>query len=274
MMELAVFDLDGTLLNAQQQLSGYTRETLLRMQHEKIPYTLATGRTLHAAQDCIAGAHFPLLHVYNNGVVIWCPESTSYKHHNSLSSTDIEIVLNAFAKQPISPFIFAVEPNGEHSVYMGELVTDNCKFYGNKFDARDGLLVKPLEELHSGAKITNINALGHEDVVSELCTQIRKAPNLVVYTGGDMYSNGYHWLDIHQHNASKGDAIQTLKDTLGFEKVLCFGDSDNDYSMFQMADEAYATANALDELKAMASGVIGHHDEDGVARYLRKRYGL
>lgn len=273
-MELAVFDLDGTLLNGQQQLSDYTRETLLLMQHNNIPYTLATGRTLHAAQECIEGANFPLLHVYNNGVVIWNPDTARYTHHNSLSPQDIEVVLSAFEKQRISPFIFAVEPDGEHSVYMGALETDNCKFYGNKFDARDGLVVKPLESLHDGAKITNINSLGHEDVVAQICAEIRTAPDLVVYSGGDMYSNGYNWLDIHQSSSSKGDAVEVLKQSLGFEKVVCFGDSDNDFSMFQMADEAYATANALDELKAMATGVIGHHEEDGVARFLRQRYAL
>ncbi len=273
-MELAVFDLDGTLLNGKQQLSDYTRETLLLMQHNNIPYTLATGRTLHAAQECIAGAHFPLLHVYNNGVVIWCPETTRYTHHNSLSHKEIEVVINAFAKQPISPFIFAVEPDGEHSVYMGDLETSNCKFYGDKFDARDGLTVKPLASLHDGAKITNVNALGDEKIIAELCAEIRTAPDLVVYTGGDMYTAGYHWLDLHHHSSSKGEAVQTLKESLGFDKVVCFGDSDNDFSMFQMADEAYATANALDELKAMATGVVGHHEEDGVARFLRQRYSL
>jgi len=273
-MELIVSDLDGTLLNGQQALSEYTRETLKLMQHNKIPYTLATGRTLHAAQECIAGANFPLLHVYNNGVVIWCPDNENYIHHNSLTPQDISVVLDAFSKHPISPFIFAVEPDGEHSVYMGELETEKCKFYGAKFDAREGVTVKPLESLHDGAKITNVNSLGHEDIVAEIRAEVLTVPNLVVYSGGDMYNDGYHWLDLHQRNTSKGDAIAVLKQQLGFEKVLCFGDSDNDFSMFQMADEAYATANALDELKAMATDVIGHHEEDGVARFLRNRYDL
>lgn len=38
--------------------------------------------------------------------------------------------------------------------------------------------------------------------------------------------------------------------------------------MFDMADEAYAVANAVPELKARATAVIGGNNEDGVARWL------
>jgi len=48
-MELLVFDLDGTLLNAEQQITEYTSETLRLLTANDIPYTLATGRTIHAA---------------------------------------------------------------------------------------------------------------------------------------------------------------------------------------------------------------------------------
>ena len=48
----------------------------------------------------------------------------------------------------------------------------------------------------------------------------------------------WHWLDVHHSDASKGGAIKTLKELLGLERVICFGDSDNDLSMFEQADEA------------------------------------
>ena len=42
--------------------------------------------------------------------------------------------------------------------------------------------------------------------------------------------------------------------------------------MFRIADECYAMENAVDELKAIATGVIGSNEEDGVARFLLNRY--
>ena len=84
----------------------------------------------------------------------------------------------------------------------------------------------------------------------------------------------WRWLDVHHTDASKGGAIESFKELLGFERVICFGDSDNDLSMFEAADESYAPANATDHIKSAATAVIGHHDEEGIARFLRERFAL
>jgi len=273
-MELLVFDLDGTLLNAQQQITDYTSETLKLLQANNIPYTLATGRTIHAAHHCIVGNDFPLLHAYNNGVSIWNPSSSEYLHHNHLSHHEIEVVLKAFIPQPITPFVYTVEPDGSHAVYHAEPKTEVGQKYIDVFVDRIGIPRKPLETLHASVKITNINALGLDYEVAAICEQVKAEPHLVVYTGGDMYKQGYHWLDIHHVDANKGGAVNMLKAELGADKIICFGDSDNDTSMFEVADEGYATENALDEVKVLATKVIGHHNEDGVAKFLREYYSL
>lgn len=38
--------------------------------------------------------------------------------------------------------------------------------------------------------------------------------------------------------------------------------------MFEVSDEAYAVENAVEELKALATGIIGSNENDGVARWL------
>lgn len=53
-----------------------------------------------------------------------------------------------------------------------------------------------------------------------------------------------------------------------FLTVVAFGDGTNDIDMFQLADEAYAVENAVDELKAMATAVIESNNDDGVAKWL------
>ncbi len=97
---------------------------------------------------------------------------------------------------------------------------------------------------------------------------------LVAYMGIAVEDQDLYWVDIHHSDGSKGDAVATLKDELKIERVICFGDSDNDLSMFERADEAYAPENAKDLIKAAATAVIGHHDEDGIARFLRERFEL
>ena len=65
-------------------------------------------------------------------------------------------------------------------------------------------------------------------------------------------------------------AARRLKEMLGCNKLVCFGDAVNDLPMFELADERYAVANAAPELKAIATDVIDGNDEDAVAGWLEK----
>lgn len=88
----------------------------------------------------------------------------------------------------------------------------------------------------------------------------------VVYSK-DIYS-GEQWLEIMPKTASKANAVRELKEKLGCEKLVVFGDGKNDLDMFHAADEAYAVQNADKELKAAATAIIGGSNEDGVAKWL------
>ena len=50
--------------------------------------------------------------------------------------------------------------------------------------------------------------------------------------------------------------------------MVSFGDAINDIPMFQISDECYAMENAVDELKEIATGVIGSNNADGVVKWL------
>ena len=79
---------------------------------------------------------------------------------------------------------------------------------------------------------------------------------------------------MHHSEGSKGKCVRHVAEASGYSEIIAFGDGDNDLSLFEVATESYAVANADDELKALATDVIGHHDEDGVAKFLRQRFGL
>ena len=67
---------------------------------------------------------------------------------------------------------------------------------------------------------------------------------------------------------SKANAVQWLKQYLGCDKVVVFGDQKNDISMFEAADECYAVSNAVKDLKVLATDIIHENNEDGVAKWL------
>jgi Cof subfamily protein (haloacid dehalogenase superfamily) len=273
-MELITFDLDGTLLNSQGEISDYTRETLRGLADKGIAYTVATGRTLHSAKIVLEGAGFTLPQIFKNGVMIWNPQTSEYLLENYLTLQEIEHVLTAVLAQQVTPFIFTLESGNRHGIYHTPLLNEVEERLAKDFASRGEVEVQPASELPADARVTNISALGAPESIRAVEAMILDEPQLVAYGGDALESMNLRWIDIHHTDASKGGAVTLLRQQLGASRVLCFGDSDNDLSMFAVADECYAPSNAKDPVKKAATAVIGHHDDDGIARFLRDRFNL
>ena len=273
-MELVVFDLDGTLLNRHSEISDFTAETLRLLSSRNIAYTLATGRTFHGARAIVEGHGFALPQAYKNGVLIWHPEQQKYASSTTLTGSEVQHVVESFIQNEVTPFVFTLNQDNHTTVYHTPLRSEADQELVRILDIDGHVTMRPLGELPPHATVTHVNSIGSPDSVQAIVDHVDNEPHLVAYSGIASEGSTWHWLDIHHFNASKGDALRTLKAELGLEKVICFGDSDNDLSMFQMADEAYAPENANERIKSAATAVIGHHDEEGIARFLRERFSL
>ncbi|GMM70065.1 HAD family hydrolase [Alteromonas gracilis] len=276
-MDLIFFDLDGTLLNKSSQISTFTRETLGLLSEKDIAFTVATGRTMHSAQFVLEGQSFVLPHIYNNGVAIWDPTGNALTLENLLAPSEVNLIVEYAVKNNITPFINTVNlesPEHEHIIYYStpkHLIERNLI---DKYFSRTKARLAPIEELPPAAHITNISMIGDATLVYDIYQQLNNHDELIAYSGPAIEGDEYRWMDVHHKLASKGSAVELLRKQLGASNVICFGDSDNDLSMFELADEAYAPANAKPYIKEAATSVIGHHDEDGIARFLRERFSL
>ena len=273
-MTLIFFDMDGTLLNAESRLSDYTAETLLRMRSAGVSYTIATGRTLQAALGPLDGHRFVLPLILKNGVIIWCPEQEAYSHSHLLSQQEVSHVLAAMTVQEITPFVFTLESDGRHAVYHGTLKNEMEGRMAQLFEDERKLPLEPLSAMPDSSSVICLSAMGPDEQVQVVIDGVADEPGLVSYTGTAIQNQKLRWMDIHHSNGSKGDGVTTLRRELGYDQVIVFGDGENDLSMFEVADESYAPANAQAAVKSKATGIIGHHDEDGVARFLRERFAL
>ena len=273
-MELIVFDLDGTLLDRNSTISTYTNETLRLLSRREIAYTVATGRTLHGAKAILEGHRFDLPQAYKNGVMIWHPGERRFSSSTTLTPHELENVVGACMRQGLTPFVFTLEEDHNSAVYQPGLRTAADFELVRVLGIESDVDIRALDELPADAIVTHVNSIGAPDAVRAVVRGIEDEAHLVAYSGLAREGADWHWLDVHHSDASKGGAIKTLKELLGLERVICFGDSDNDLSMFEAADESYAPANANDAIKAAATAVIGHHDEEGIARFLRERFEL
>lgn len=272
--ELVVFDLDGTLLNADSEISGFTQETLAALRARGIPYTVATGRARHGAADLLEGLGFDLPQAFKNGVLLWHPLEALYSHHHHLRLDEIRSVLEASRAEGLSPFLATLEPGNVHRIYHAPELNETEQALARAFRERDQVDLADLATLPADAEITSISALGPREAVERLAAAVAPFPELVAYAGDAFEGPGLGWIDIHHGAGTKGTAVEALKTMLNVERLVVFGDGSNDLPMFAVADEAYAPSNARPEVLQAATAVIGHHDEDGIAAFLQERFNL
>jgi len=273
-MDLVVFDLDGTLLNANSEISAFTQETLQKLAQAGIAFTVATGRTLHGAHAAVGKEVFILPQIIKNGVLVWNPNSDTYTRQCLLTQDEISHVLLAFANAGVSPFVHTFEQGHHHGIYHAPAMHEYETKLASFVERERGAALLPLSAMPPQAPIANFSGLGSEHAINSIIEQIATQPHLVAYGGPAFEGQNLYWLDVHHCEGNKGAAVIQLKNELRAERVICFGDSDNDLSMFAVADECYAPSNAKETLKQAATAVIGHHDQDGIAHKLRERYSL
>lgn len=77
--------------------------------------------------------------------------------------------------------------------------------------------------------------------------------------------------DVTARGADKGKALQRMVEHLGMDisETMAFGDGGNDKSIISAAGIGVAMGNAIDDVKALASYVTDHVDNDGVSKALR-----
>ena len=268
MKTLYVSDLDGTLLRRDKTVSEFTVRTINELTAQGMLFSYATARSYVTASRLTRGitSHIPVI-IYNGAFILeHGTERKLLSEH--LSREDARRVLDILLAHGIYPIVYAMIGGVEKYSHCPALESQAAKTFedGRPGDIRANPLNDPAD-LYRG-DIFNITCIDDEAKMRPLYEQMKDEYQCLWFT--DMYS-GERWFEILPPRATKANAILRLKEMLGCDRVVCFGDAENDISMFRIADECYAMDNAVDELKAIATGVIGSHQEDGVARFLLTR---
>ncbi|WP_158289263.1 HAD family hydrolase [Paenibacillus flagellatus] len=273
MTTLFVSDLDGTLLDERQRLSEETIRTVNAWIAEGGSFSVATARSWDSAGRLLEPLDLRLPVVLMNGVFLYDPVERDYIAANLLERELALDVAAGLEQLGLRPFVYTVNGKGEFKIYYKGLfnpsesnyVTDRLNNGDERFRLVESFRLPPDE------RVMEINAIGTEEELTEAYARLRERPGLQCHFGPDIYTPGYCWLETNHPNATKRDGVLQLKRLLGAERVVCFGDNLNDLPMFEIADEAYAMANAHEAVKQAASGVLASNAEHGVARFLRQR---
>lgn len=264
MKTLYVSDLDGTLLRSDVRTSEFTNRTINDLVGKGMLFSYATARSFVTARKVTRGleARIPLI-VYNGAFVV--DNATGEIMIANYFGREAAEILDDLISCGVYPLVYSVMDGAEKFSYVREKCSRGMiEFLDTRADDPRDNPVSGEQALYRG-KLFYITCIDDEDKLRPLYEKYREDYHCVFQR--DIYS-GEQWLEIMPKTTSKANAIRKLKVHLGCDRLVVFGDGVNDMDMFRMADAAYAVENAVDELKQIATGVIGRNDDDPVARWL------
>lgn len=263
---LYVSDLDGTLLNGKQIVSEFTLKTLNSLIEKGMIFSYATARSFVTASKAVEGLKSNTPIIAFNGTFILENGSGRRLTGEYFLPSETRYILSLLTDNGVYPIVYAFIDDKEKFSFVPQMVSKEMSGFleSRKGDIRENPVTE--ERLLCG-DVFHFVCIEAEEKLAPLYDILKEKFRCVFYR--DIYTNE-QWLEIHPIKASKADGVLKLKNMLGCDRVVCFGDAANDIPMFEIADECYATANADERLKKIATEVIESNEADGVAKWLIK----
>jgi 5-amino-6-(5-phospho-D-ribitylamino)uracil phosphatase len=272
---LLVSDLDGTLLRPDATLSTETVRIINDFIDRGGMFTYATARSFTSASRVTAPLRLCLPVITYGGAIIVDPRTGQPRPARKLAVEAVAEVLRLTSESDlIRPVVFAIHEGRDRVCWLADHVTPGvASFLAHRqgdprlFPLRDWTTIDV-------SSVFYLALIGVGEPLHDLygrLTEVRARCHAVL--AEDIYTPGEWWLAITAPAATKAAALAALKRELAADSLVCFGDNRNDLPMFAVADTALAVANAVPELRAAASSVIGANTADGVARWISDHAG-
>lgn len=268
-MEKTLFlsDLDGTLLTPEAKLSPFTADTVNRFVEGGGFFSYATARSGESAQTVTQGLRVRLPVITHNGAYIVDRDTNETLYKTVFSREQAEEVLSTFFAGDMCPITYAVIEERHRFSYVKALSSRaQMGFVESRYHSPRRREVQEKTELFDG-EVFYFTCIDEEEKLKPVFEVLKEKYRCEF--ARDIYS-GEMWLEIMKKDATKAHAALVLKEMLGCDKLVCFGDQANDTPMFEVADESYAVLNASESLKKIATGIIDSNREDGVAKWICK----
>ncbi|MBQ7828125.1 MAG: HAD family phosphatase [Clostridia bacterium] len=263
---LYITDLDGTLLRNDATVSEYTKSIIKKVENKGIYFTYATARAYTSASAIMKDITPTIPAVVYNGTFIVSATTGNRIAVEHMTREESDYVLDVFAGHGISPIVYSIIDGVEKYSYCYEELPEASKIFldARRGDARENPTTP--DKLGLG-QVFHFSSLGDGDKLAAIQRILKKDFPAELFL--DRYFHEM-FLEIHPKGATKAEGVQKLKDVLGCDSIVCFGDGTNDIPMFRIADECYAVANAEPALKEIATAVIGENESDGVAKWMEE----
>jgi Cof subfamily protein (haloacid dehalogenase superfamily) len=257
---LAAIDLDDTLLGPDHLISTRNANAIRALLEQGVTCVIASGR-MHEATTRFAdqlGLESPIISY--NGAMVKRPHSGEVWRHVRLDAA------------PAAEVIAFCAEHGHHlNLYLDDHLyvaarTDWAEFYLRQ----TGSPMEVVGDLRrfAGSRPTKLILIDAPEVTDGLLPVFRERFGSGVY----ITKTNPEYLEFMNPEASKGAALEMVANRLGIarERVIAFGDGNNDIPMLKWAGRGVAMGTAKEHVRAIADDVAPPYDEDGLGIFIER----
>jgi Cof subfamily protein (haloacid dehalogenase superfamily) len=280
LVKLIAVDLDGTLLNEENQISVKNLEAIKFAQTNGVEVVVATGRAHFDVQAIFKDTGLKTWIIGANGATIHQPNGELF-HAESINRDEALNILSSLEQEGFYYEVFSkdsiISPqNGRQLLAIEidrvtsanpEVNMEQLKYAAGKQFSQTGFsYIKSYQDL-ADADIDFYNILVFsfdEDKLKRGRSYFEETTDLTIV------SSAKHNFELEHRNASKGIALTILANKLNIDlkDTAAVGDSYNDLSMLKVAGRSAAMGNAPEEIKKSCQEVTLQNVEDGVAHFI------
>ncbi|MCA0989938.1 Cof-type HAD-IIB family hydrolase [Pseudalkalibacillus hwajinpoensis] len=264
---LIAIDLDGTLLNSEKNISERTKSVIFEAKRQGHHVAIATGRPYRASVRYYNELALDSPIVNFNGAFVHHPLDRSFgTHHSPMELTTAKSIVSSCSDINVKNMMAEVLDDvylhqHDELIMQNMIMNDSSIFTGeihkNLKDDPTSLLIHPHEQ-----QLADLRQMLRDHHAEMIEHRVWAAPLNII--------------EIVRAGLNKAVGLQRLATHFNIpqERIIAFGDEDNDLEMIEYAGTGVAMGNAIDELKNIANEVTVTNEEDGIATFLEKRLKL
>lgn len=259
-------DLDGTLLNEQQQISQENIRAIRMASASGIAFAICSGRTQNSVDKYLTDdLKVTGYQVLLNGAVIIDPLG------NKISDRPLATAVVDDLLRNVNGYGFKVVLDDLDTTYVTDPELSGATYYEGV--SKQNVLVSSVDELRSvnqraDSTIYKVCFSAPQAKLHELMKKIESFTSLPVVIS----RSGANYYEINALDCTKMSALQRISSvaSIPVSDFMCFGDYGNDLEMIRGVGYGVAMDNAMDEVKAVADYVTTNNEQNGVAAMINK----
>lgn len=268
--KMVVLDIDGTLLDSQQQLRPAVIDVVRKTIGRGVLVTLATGRPFDFASKLASqmGIDIPL--ILEHGSIIQDSCTAAVLYEDALPNHLLCGLVHEVVSEGYQPFLCR-SPLGNDEILSGPSAYDNPAYPSN--EQHLSIHRVSYEDLCDVSHVTGVFVFHRQDVLSSLYTRLlSKSTYKLRHRQVKANPQNIFILEILNGGCSKAQALTYLARTykVSMNEVLAIGDDHNDLELFDTVGMSVAMGNAIPAILDRAKAIVGTNDEDGVVEALNR----